>query len=808
MRILKFGGSTLISVESIKNVKSIIKNQKGEIVIIISAFDNTTDTLLQAAEMASLQNEDFITQINNFKIYISEITDQLFLKDKIQEINSKLNELFKELENILQGVYLLKFLPDNTRDKIVSFGEEIASFIIHKYIGDTILLDAKKIIKTDSIFGKANVDFDLTNTLIQEAFSGLHKTAVIPGFIASNEIDETTTLGRGGSDYTASIIAAALDAELLEIWTNVDGFMTADPKIVEKAYPAKNLSYAEALELSHFGAKVLYTPTIQPVYKKKINILIKNAYNPQAEGTIISESPGNGDHKIKGVSSIDNIDLITIHGPGMAGVKGISGRLFSKLAVNNINIILITQASSEYSISFAIAPFDTEKAIKAIEEEFITEIAFKNEIKVNVEKDLSIVAIVGEKMRHTPGISANLFQSLGRNGINVVGIAQGSSELNISVVIKERSLKKALNVIHEGFFLSPIKEIHLFIVGTGVVGAALLNQLNQQQKKLLTQQNLKINIIGIADINKMLINDEGINPGSYSEQIKEKGRSVNLDDFTDTIIEMNLRNSVFVDCTASKEVSDCYLKLLNSYISVVAANKIACSSDYDTYKKLKQTALERNVKFMYETNVGAGLPIINTISNLINSGDKVLGIEAVLSGTLNFVFNEISENVPLSEAINMAKEQGFSEPDPRIDLSGIDVVRKILILAREAGYAIEQKDVEIIKFLPDSIFDGTLNDFWKKVKKVDNDFEIKRKELVQSNKKWRFIACLKKGKASVELKAVDNSHPSYPLEGSNNIILLTTERYKEQPLIIRGYGAGAEVTAAGVFGDIMQIAYI
>ncbi|MBN2519172.1 MAG: bifunctional aspartate kinase/homoserine dehydrogenase I [Bacteroidales bacterium] len=789
-------------------VKSIIDKQVNKLALVVSAFGDSTDVLISISELAAMHDLKYEDEVNKFKSYILTIIKNLFGRNNHDEIVIKVTDLFKELEDLVSSVYRIKNLSEKIKDKILSYGEYISASVIHSYLKNTVLIDASQLIKTDSNFGKANVDFEKSNKLILERFKSLEKVAVIPGFIGSNDSAEITTLGRGGSDYSASIIAAALNAEILEIWTDVDGFMTADPKIVEKAFAVKQMSYAEAMELSHFGAKVIYTPTIQPVYQKKIKVVIKNAFNQQAEGTVISATADKDIYPVKGVSSINDIDFLTIHGPGMVGVKGTSGKLFSNLAKHDVNIILITQASSEYSISFAIDPYDTKRAIEAIEEEFKLEITEKNAIKINVEKELSIVAIVGEGMRHTPGISANLFQSLGRNGINVIGIAQGSSELNISVVIKKSSLKKALNVIHEGFFLSHYKEIHLFLIGTGVVGGALINQLKQQQKELLNQQKLNINLIGIADIDKMIIEPNGINFENCLAKLKEEGKPVDLKKYTDEIIQLNLRNSIFVDCTASKEVSDCYYKLLNSFISVVAANKIACSSEMELYRKLKKTALDRNVKFMYETNVGAGLPIINTINNLINSGDKIIGIEAVLSGTLNFVFNEISGDVSLSKAILKAKELGFSEPDPRIDLSGIDVVRKILILSREAGYPLEQKDVKVKTFLPAECFEGTLDDFWKKVKKYDNDFEERRKELEKSGKKWRFVASLNNGNARVELKEVDASHPSYPLVGSNNIILLTTTRYKEQPMIIRGYGAGAEVTAAGVFGDIMQVAHV
>ncbi len=593
---------------------------------------------------------------------------------------------------------------------------------------------------------------------------------------------------------------------MLEIWTDTDGFMTADPKKVEKAYAIENLTYSEAIELSHFGAKVIYTPTLRPVYRQKIPVVIKNSFNPQLKGTLISEKSTNGGvSPIKGISSIDHIDLITLQGPSMVGVTGTSMRLFGSLAKRNINIVLITQASSEYSITFAIVPAETKKAMEAINQEFEKEITYRKELKILVEKDLSIIAIVGEKMKNTPGISAILFSSLGRNGINVIATAQGSSELNISVVIKNENLKKALNVIHDGFFLSRYKELHLFIAGTGFVGSSLLKQLQKQHCLLLKEYNLKINLLGIINSRKMILESKPVSLVECRELLNSTGEKSDIDLFAGKITKLNLRNSVFVDCTANPRVAAIYGELLEKYVSVVTASKLACSSEYENYQHLKSIAGERGVRFMYETTVGAGLPIIKTISDLVVSGDKILKIEAVLSGTLNFIFNTLSPQMPLSSAIKLAKEKGISEPDPRIDLSGTDVVRKIMILSREAGYKVENEDVVVEKFLPEECFEGSLEDFYEKVKEYDAGFEEKRKLLLKQNKKWRYYATMDNGKASVELITVGAQHPTFDLEGSNNIVLLTTERYRELPMVIKGYGAGADVTAAGVFADIMRV---
>ncbi len=809
MKVLKFGGTSIGTAENILRIKKIIESQQEQVVIIISALHGMTDKLIELCKHAAAKDNNFFRIYNEIEIKHLEVIKTLFEEHLLTEVQTRINLYLKELSNIINGIYLLNDITPKIQDKVLSFGELMASHIISKVIENAEMVDVKGLIKTDSSFGHAVVNIPLSTRLIRSYFKNYKKTAVVPGFIASNDKGETTTLGRGGSDFTAALIAAALDAPRLEIWTDVDGFMTADPRKVKKAFAIDSLSYAEAMELSHFGAEVIYTPTIQPAYQKNIEITIKNTFNPEAAGTLISkESKSQGTSLIKGISSMDEIDLITLMGPGMVGVKGISYRLFGTLADHNINIILITQASSEYTITFALNPNDTERAIKALEHQFEGEIKLRNELVIRLEHELSIIAIVGERMKNTPGISANLFASLSRNGISVIATAQGSSELNISIVIKKDSLRKALNVIHEGFFLSHDKELHLFLVGIGTVGDNLLKQINAQQDKLLQDHHLKINVIGISNSKKMLLNPEGINLDNYRDEMEKQGEKADIDLFIQKLKYLNLRNSVFIDCTANTSITAAYKNILNAFVSIVTANKIACSSEYTLYKDLKNTAREKNVKFTYETNVGAGLPIISTLNDLIRSGDKIVKLEAVLSGTLNFIFNTISETIPLSQAIRMAREKGFSEPDPRIDLSGTDVKRKLLILAREAGYEFESSDISIKPFLPAACFEGSLDNFWKVVQQYDAEFEERRKKLALEKRKMRYVARLENGKASIELVDVDFMHPAYPLEGSNNIILITTDRYHEQPMVIRGYGAGAEVTAAGVFADIIRVANV
>jgi aspartokinase/homoserine dehydrogenase 1 len=807
MKVLKFGGSSISSPEDIRRVREIIESQTEQVIIVVSAFHGITDLLLELSKHAAQRNRSYFRLFNEIETKHIDTVKGLFDEPVREKVLETINAYLKDLINIINGVYLLNDLTPKVLDRILGFGEVLSSCILSNMIPNSEVVDVRSMIKTDSHFGNARINFPLTNRLIRSSFKNFTKTGIVPGFIGSNERNDTTTLGRGGSDYTAAIISAALDVEKLEIWTDVDGFMTADPKKVKKALPIDYLSYAEAMELSHFGAEVIYTPTIHPVYQKNIQVIIKNTFNPQARGTLISkESHIQESSLIKGISSIDDIDLITLQGAGMVGVKGISSRVFGTLARQDVNIILITQASSEYSITFAINPRDSVMALTSLEKEFEPEIKLRNELNIVIEKDLSIIAIVGEQMKNTPGISANLFSS--RNGISVIATAQGSSELNISIVIKKENLHKAMNVIHEGFFLSHYKELHLYIIGAGTVGGNLLKQIMNQQETLLREHHLKVNVVGICRSKLMIMNPDGINLVNYRETLEKEGERADIELFIQKMHYLNLRNSVYIDCTADTGIASTYKQVMSSFVSVVTANKIACSSAYSLYQDLKKTAREKNVKFMYETNVGAGLPIISTLNDLIRSGDKILRLEAVLSGTLNFIFNTISEKFSLSQAVQLAMDNGYAEPDPRIDLSGADVRRKLLILAREAGYAFESDQISIIPFLPDNCFSGTLDDFWKNIRKQDAVFEKRRKQLTLENKKLRFVARLENGKASIELEEVGIAHPAYPLEGSNNIILITTHRYHEQPMVIRGYGAGADVTAAGVFADIIRVANV
>ena len=806
MKVLKFGGSSVGSAERIRGVQSIIRSQSGSCVVVFSAFQGVTDQLKQISQHAARRNENYKLLLNDLIVKHREIVSAVSPDDRKDFILSGIEILFGELGEILNGIYLLRELSRQTLDQVMSFGEILSSNIISNLFDNSLYVDARKIIRTDNNFGNADVDFHASNVLIRESIAGEGRLVVVPGFIASTSDNETTTLGRGGSDYTAAIIAAAVNADLLEIWTDVDGFMTADPKKVEKAYAIESLTYSEAIELSHFGARVIYTPSLRPVYRKQVPILVLNTLNPSSRGTLIrNKSSESAVSPIKGISSIDHIDLITIQGTAMVGVTGTSMRLFSALAQGNVNIVLITQASSEYSITFAVNPADTSIASAAINREFEREIRYSNDLRVIIEKDLSIIAIVGEKMRKTPGISATLFKALGINGINVVATAQGSSELNISVVIENADLKKALNVIHDGFFLSRIKEMNLFIAGTGLVGSSLMKQLKQQQEMLLSEHMLKINLVGVTNSRRMFVGENVLTIENYTEKLDSIGERSDISAFIMMMTSLNLRNSVFIDCSADENVASVYEEILAKYVSVVTANKIACSSGYDYYHRLKSVANAKGVRFMFETTVGAGLPVIRTISDLVMSGDRIIRIEAVLSGTLNFIFNNLAPDLPLSEAIKMARDKGYSEPDPRVDLDGTDVVRKIMILAREAGYTIEKDDVQVNRVLPDHCFEGNIEDFFNNVRKMDNDFEQKRQEMVAQNRRFRYMAVLDQGRAMTELIAVDPGHPAFDLEDSNNIILITSERYRELPLVIKGYGAGAEVTAAGLFADLMRV---
>ncbi len=806
MKVLKFGGTSVGSAENIKKVKRIVDSQKTDVLVVVSALGGITDKILTAANNASAGKGDFHKELKEIKTRHEEVIHELF--NGTGSIKYFVNELLDELEQILTGITLVGELTAKTLDRIAGIGERVSSHIVAQFIGAK-RFDSSEIIQTDSNFGKATVNFEKTNQNIQNTFQDFKGIAVVPGFISKNPKGEFTTLGRGGSDYTAAILSAALNVEILEIWTDVNGFMTADPRVIRKAYTIPELTYSEAMELSHFGAKVIYPPTILPVYKKQIPIVIKNTFEPENPGTRIVHSLDNGAERIiKGISSISGIALVTLQGIGMVGVTGISMRLFSALAGKNVNVILISQASSENSISIAIEKDAEKVAKKAIHSEFEKEISNGQINKIEIETELSVVAIVGENMKHSTGIAGKLFSTMGKSGVNVIAIAQGASELNISWVVRNDDLRKTLNVVHESFFLSENIELNVFLMGIGTVGGNLLKQLEKQQEKLLKEKHLKIKLTGVANSRKMLFNRDGIEISSFKTSLDNSQKKSDLQGFVNEIKEMNIYNSVFVDCTASDVVADIYKEILSSNISVVTANKVAASSDFNNYAELKKIAKRKGVKFLFETNVGAGLPIINTLNDLVNSGDKILKIEAVLSGTLNYIFNTISADIPLSQTIKMAKEEGYSEPDPRVDLSGVDVARKILILARESGYRIEMNDIQINRFIPDSLFEGSLDDFWKNVPQLDNEFELKRKKLEEEKKKWRFVASFENGLAEIGLQEVDSKHPFYDLEGSNNLVMYTTERYQQFPMLIKGYGAGASVTAAGVFADLIKVSNI
>lgn len=807
MKILKFGGTSVGSVENIKRIGEIVLNQQDQIIVVVSALGGVTDQLLSIAQKAA-SGAEVTGELSDVQSRHANIIGGLFNAQMADAAILALKPLFDELEKIIQGVTLIGELTPKTLDKILGFGERLSSLLISRYL-NVPLIDSLAVIRTDRNFGKANVDFEATYPLISEACSAITRLAVAPGFISSAADGSMTTLGRGGSDYTASLFAAAVNAKQLEIWTDVDGFMTADPRVISKAYTIPMLTYSEAMELSYFGAKVIYPPTILPVYQKNIPIYIKNTMNPEGDGTLICQSEGIGkDHPIKGISSITGISLFTVQGLGMVGVTGISMRLFGALAKKEINVVLISQASSENSISFAIDSHFADIAAEAISIEFEREIASERINKLTCENELSIVAIVGENMKHSAGIAGKLFHTIGKNGINVVAIAQGASEQNISWVVKNSDLRKTLNVVHEAFFLSPYVELNIFLVGIGTVGRDLLEQISRQQDKLKKEHRLKLRLAGVSNSRKMIFDREGIEVTALKSLIENSEIKSDLGLFCETMVEMNMFNSVFVDCTANAKVADHYLFVLENYISVVAANKVAASSEYNRYRALKEMAAKHGVKFLFETNVGAGLPLISTINDLMRSGDRIVRIEAVLSGTLNYIFNTLSKDIPFSKAIKMAKEMGYAEPDPRIDLSGIDVIRKLVILARESGYKIEKEDVANNSFLPEKYFNSTMEEFWSTISEMDEEFEKKRIVLEAGKQKWRFVGIMDEGKASVSLEIVDPGHPFYDLEGSNNIVLLTSERYNEYPMLIKGYGAGAAVTAAGVFADLIKVSNI
>lgn len=828
MKVLKFGGTSVGSVESILNLKKIVEACDEPVVVVVSALGGITDKLINTSKQAVTGDPAYLTSyeemVERHHLMIdSIITDS----SKRVKLLATVDDLLEQLKSIYQGVYLIGDLSEKTSNAIVSYGERISSNIVATLIDDAQWYNSLDFIKTKKKQGKNLFSNSISAPLIRDTFKKFvegksgHSVCLVPGFISSDSItNEVTNLGRGGSDYTAAIIAATLDARVLEIWTDVSGFMTADPRVINTAYPIDTLSYVEATELCNFGAKVVYPPTIYPVCIKNIPILIKNTFRPEDKGTIITNenSEDENGRAIKGISSINNTSLITVSGLSMVGVIGVNQRIFTTLAANGISVFLVSQASSENSTSIGMRDEDADRACEVLNEEFAKEIEMGAMYKMKLERDLATIAIVGENMKHTPGIAGKLFGTLGRNGISVIACAQGASETNISFVVERKLLRKSLNVIHDSFFLSEYQVLNVFLCGIGTVGGSLLEQIAGQRQKLMKERNLQINVVGIASGHNATFDRNGIELSDYEEDgtfsiaklrdgLKQAAPS-DLARLHDEVIGMNIFNSVFVDCTASADVAGLYEDFLSNNISVVAANKVAASSDYENYARLKSTARKRGVKFLFETNVGAGLPIINTINDLINSGDKILKLEAVLSGTLNFIFNTISAEIPFSQTVRMAKEEGYAEPDPRVDLSGKDVIRKLVILSREAGYRMNQEDVEKHLFIPQPFFDGTLEAFWENLPSLDADFEKERQQVEANHQRWRFVAKLENGKGSVALEKVDEHHPFYDLEGSNNIILITTERYNQYPMLIQGYGAGASVTAAGVFADIMSIANI
>ena len=809
MKVLKFGGSSVATAENILRVKSIVDKLDDTSVIVVSALGGVTDELIKTSELACRADESYKDHLTALRTRHWAACDALVEKGpKADKLKAQVGALLDELESICRGVFLLKVIPTTTRDQIVSFGERLSSIIVAAAMDRAEQYNSLDFIRTKG----GLVDFKETNRLIRERFKDYNEkspVAIVPGFIARNLSGDISTLGRGGSDYTASILAAALDASVLEIWTDVDGFMTADPRIIRTSYVIDELTYEEATELCNFGAKVIYPPTVYPVCIKQIPIRVKNTFNPDAPGTLLHTPdklrPSN--QIIKGISSIDNISLITLSATSMVGIVGVDRHIFTALADKNISVFLVSQSASETGISIGVSSADAALACEVLADTFAGAIASGAVNPIKREDELAAVAIVGENMKHHCGIAGKLFSTLGRNGISIIALAQGASESNISFVVERKFLRKSLNVIHDGFFLSEFQELNLFVCGIGTVGGQLIEQIASQQDKLKNENNLKINIVGIARSTKAIFDRNGLDLSTWRETLKG-GEDITPARLKDEVIGMNIFNSVFVDCTASADIAALYADFFNHGINVVAANKIAASSEYANYHLLKETARSRGVKYLFEANVGAGLPIINTIGSLCKSGDRIQKIEAVLSGTLNFIFNTISAEIPFSKAVQMAKEQGFSEPDPRIDLSGTDVIRKLVILSREAGYEVNQDDVEANLFIPRDFFSCSLDEFWRKLPGLDADFEARRQKLAAEGKRWRFVATMEAGRCSVALKAVSSDNSLYVLDGSNNIVLLTTERYHNHPMLIQGYGAGADVTAAGVFADIISIANV
>jgi aspartokinase/homoserine dehydrogenase 1 len=811
MLVVKFGGTSVASAKNISLVKNIIVAKKQPLVAVVSAFGGITNLLIECSELAAKGDESYLKLLNQIETRHIKTAQELISVKGQGKTLSKVKLLLNDLEDIYRGVYLIRELSLKTQDRIVSFGETLSSIIINDYFNDSGLksnwADAKQFIKTDSNYSRANVDFKKTADEVKAYFKEKVDCWVCPGFVASNKNNETTTLGRGGSDYTAAILASILKSKELEIWTDVSGMMTADPRLVSAAYAIKEISYEEAMELSHFGAKVIYPPTIQPVLEANIPIHIKNTFKPDDYGTVISNNGNGNGNIIKGLSCIQNIALVNLSGSGMVGIPNFSHRLFKALSTAKVNVILITQASSEHSICVGIDERDCDLAKEAVEEEFEFELSVHKIDALEIEKQLSIVALVGSNMKEQVGVSGNMFSTLSQNGVNIKAIAQGSSEKNISVVIQANEVRKALNSLHESFFLSDRKRINLFMIGIGNVGGTLVEQISKQKSYLLKHHHIDLKIVALANSKKMLFDEEGINLKNWKDELLENGEKMTLDGFIQQAIDLNLRNSIFIDNTANEEVASIYNQLLKESISVVTPNKIACTQSIEKYKELKQTALRYRAKFLFETNVGAGLPVINTLNDLIKSGDEVHKIEAVLSGSLNFIFNNFNDKSRFVDVVKEAMKLGFTEPDPRIDLSGVDVMRKILILIRESGLEMELSDIKGLPFIPKACMEASsVDEFLVAVEAHEEEFQKLYKKAADENKKIKYVASFNKGKAEGGLRFVSPDHPFYNLEGKDNIVLFTTKRYPEQPLVIKGAGAGAEVTAMGIFADIMRIA--